>query len=154
MASKGQKPTADRPSECAGSRPFFEAVAEGWARVDFQVAAWNAMEIFVNATFKSTYEVQWSQIIEKGASVSAKPVVERIAEVMKDKYRLADKFLIIASILDPVRAATDEKEFRRLKKVRDGLLHVLDMPTEPLPTEAAQSLLLKFMGLHLRAPSR
>jgi hypothetical protein len=118
------------------------------------MAAWNAMEIFINATFKSTYEVQWSQIIEKGASLSAKPVVERIAQVMNDKYRLADKFLIIASILDPDRAATDQKEFRRLKKVRDGLLHVLDMPAEPLPIEAAQSLLLKFMGLHLRAPSR
>src|SRR5690242_8495644 len=53
------------------------------------IAAWSALEIFVNAAFKSNYALRYSQIIEKGATLAAKPVVERIAEVMKDKYRLA-----------------------------------------------------------------
>ncbi|MER9971186.1 hypothetical protein [Mesorhizobium sp. M0060] len=113
------------------------------------IAAWSALEIFINGTFKSTYEARWFQIMEEGAPASSKPVFVRFADVMKDKYRLADKFLIIVSMLDAIGAEADEKEFRRLKKVRDELLHALDVPPGPLPTEAVQRLLLKFMKLHL-----
>jgi hypothetical protein len=115
------------------------------------IAAWSSLEIFVNATFKATYEAQWFSIMENGAPGAAKPVFERLKEVMSDKYRIADKFLIVASVLDPDAAAKDGEEFRRLKKVRDDLLHALDTPTH-LPTEAVQTLLLKYMRLHLDRP--
>jgi len=58
------------------------------------IAAWSALEIFVNATFKSTYEARWFAIMEEGAPVSGKPVFARLKDVMSDKYRLADKFLV------------------------------------------------------------
>ncbi len=74
---------------------------------------------------------------------------ERFRDVMSDKYRLADKFLVIASVLDPGAATDDAAEFSRLKKLRDSLLHALDTPQTPLPTEAVQKLLLKYMKLHL-----
>jgi hypothetical protein len=115
------------------------------------IAAWSALEIFVNATFKSTYEARWFEIMEDGAPASAKPVFERFKGVMSDKYRLADKFLVIASVLDPTGAAGDAAEFRCLKKTRDGLLHALDTPSSALPTDAIQKLLLKYMKLHLAA---
>jgi hypothetical protein len=112
------------------------------------IAAWSALEIFVNASFKATYEALWFGIMENGAPASAKPVFERFKEVMSDKYRLADKFLIIASVLDPSAAGTDADEFRKLKRVRDDLLHGLETPAH-LPTEAVQKLLLKYLTLHL-----
>ena len=93
--------------------------------------------------------MRWFEIMEDGAPASAKPVFERLKDVMSDKYRLADKFLVIASVLDSGGAADDATEFGRLKKFRDGLFHALDTPLSPLPTEAVQKLLLKYMKLHL-----
>jgi hypothetical protein len=112
------------------------------------IAAWSALEIFVNASFKATYQSRWFQIIENGAPTAAKPVFERFKDVMSDKYRLVDKFLIIASVLDADGATTDADEFRKLKGIRDNLLHALETPPY-LPTEAVQKLLLKYMTLHL-----
>jgi hypothetical protein len=112
------------------------------------IAAWSALEIFVNATFKATYESQWFDIMENGAPDAAKPVFERFKDVMKDRYRLADKFLIIASVLDASIATADADEFRRLRIIRDALLHGLETPVH-LPTEATQSLLSKYMLLHI-----
>jgi hypothetical protein len=112
------------------------------------IAAWSALEIFVNANFKATYEAQWFDIMENGAPLAARPVFERFKDVMSDKYRLADKFLIIASVLDASGAATDAGEFRQLKTVRDSVSHALETPAH-LPTEAVQRLLLKYMLLHI-----
>lgn len=112
------------------------------------IAAWSALEIFVNANFKDVYEARWFDVMESGAPVCGKPVFERFKDVMHDKYRLADKFLIIAAMLDPEAATADDQEFRRLKKIRDDLLHALASPDE-LPTEAVQGLLVKYMRAHL-----
>ncbi|MDK1493079.1 hypothetical protein QN219_24040 [Sinorhizobium sp. 7-81] len=73
---------------------------------------------------------------------------------MSDKYRLADKFLIIATILLPESAADDDTEFRRLKKSRDGVFHGTDDPADVFPTGAIQKLLLKYLLAHLQAANR
>ncbi len=112
------------------------------------IAAWSALEIFVNANFKAIYEGRWFSVMESGAPGAATPVFERFRDVMRDKYRLADKFLIIAAVLDPEDATVDDQEFRRLKKSRDDLLHAFKTPTQ-LPTDAVQKLLLKYMKSHL-----
>ena len=112
------------------------------------IAAWSALEIFTNASFKAVYEARWYSIMENGAPAAATPIFERFRCVMSDKYRIADKFLVIASILDADAASSDSDEFRRLKKIRDDLLHALEAPSN-FPTEAAQKLLLKYMALHL-----
>jgi hypothetical protein len=77
-----------------------------------------------------------------GAPVSAQPLIDRFRDVMKDKYRLADKFLVVASLLDAATASDDAIEFSELKRIRDGPLHALDMPSSPLPTDDVQKLLL------------
>jgi hypothetical protein len=115
------------------------------------LAAWSALEIFVNGTFKSVYERRWFAIMENGSPEAAKPFFERLKDVMSDKYRLADKFLIISSVLDPDSASEDDKKFRRLNKLRNDLVHALDTPDAPLPTEAIRNLLLKYMKRHLLA---
>jgi len=86
--------------------------------------------------------------MQNGAPTSAKPVFQRFKDVMGDKYRLADTFLIIASVLDSDLATNDAEIFRSLKSVRDNLLHGLETPTH-LPTETVQNLLLKYLSLHL-----
>lgn len=112
------------------------------------ITAWSALEMFVIGVFKSKYKDRWFAIMAEGAPKSAKPIFERFEDVMSDKYRLADKFLVIASVLDAAAAQADATEFRRLKKIRDELLHVLDVPPGSLPREAVQRLLVKFMKLH------
>ena len=112
------------------------------------MAAWSALEIFVNSTFKTTYESRWFEIMENGAPTSAKPVFLRFRDVMSDKYRLADKFLIITSVLDSDSATNDIENFKTLKSVRDNLLHGLAIPPY-LPTENVQNLLFKYLSLHL-----
>ena len=112
------------------------------------ISAWSALEIFVTSTFKSTYEARWFEIMEDGAPTSARPVFNRLKDVMRDKYRLADKFIVIASVLDSVAATKDSEEFGRLKKIRDEVFHN-ESRSPSLPTEAIQRLLLKYMKLHL-----
>ena len=111
------------------------------------VAAWTALEIFVNATFKARYEAEWFGIMKTGAPAAALPVFERLKNVMSDKYRLSDKFLIIASVLDDVGAPADAIKFGELKEIRDKLLHALETP-QNLPTDAVQSMLVKYLKLH------
>ena len=99
------------------------------------ISAWSALEIFVNASFKDTYEVRWT--------ASALPNAE--------KPTLAGKFEYIASILDPANSAADGDEFRRLKGIRDKFFHAVATPRELLPTDAIQKLCMKYMKLHLAA---
>lgn len=112
------------------------------------ITSWSALEIFVNVTFASRYKNHWLHIMKTGAPTSATPVFKRIEEIMRDKYRLADKFLIIASLLSPEGAVDDEKEFRRLKDFRDKFLHK-GTTSLPFPTADMQELLLKYLKLHL-----
>ena len=135
--------TLERPSSL-----FITSLNQATDTLQAFIAAWSALEIFVNASFKATYESRWFDIMENGTPAAAEPVLERFKDVMSDKYRLADKFLVIASVLDSDAAATDTDEFRRLKGIRDSLLHALEAPAH-LPTESVQKLLLNYMTLHL-----
>jgi len=114
------------------------------------LAAWSALEIFVNKGFSSYYEKQWFELLESAAPSAVAPVFERLRVVMRDKYRLADKFLVIAATLSPESVAADASEFASIKKVRDMLLHG-EQVEPPFPTEAIQRLLHSYMGLHLNA---
>lgn len=112
------------------------------------LSAWSALEIFVNRCFSADYEQKWFAIMEAGAPTAATPIFERFKSVMHDKYRLNDRFLIIAAVLAPDQAAEDLEKFSSLKKVRDNLLHGAETP-EQLPTETSQQLLAKYLSLHL-----
>ena len=50
--------------------------------------------------------------------------------------------------INPDDAEADTTAFRKLKKVRDDLLHALDAPAT-LPTEDIQRLLMKYLKPHL-----
>ena len=151
VLSSATKHISKLSDEKALTRPISllsTSLERGTDELEAFIAAWSALEIFVNATFKTTYELRWFDIMQDGAPISAKPVFQRFKDVMSDKYRLADKFLIIASVLDSDSATTNAENFRNLKSVRDNLSHGLETPTH-LPTEAVQNLLFKYLSLHL-----
>lgn len=70
---------------------------------------------------------------------------------MKGKYSLADRFLVIASLLDETSAETDSVEFLELKNVRDDLLHGQEVDERTLPSAEVQYLLRKYLRLHIQA---
>ena len=72
-----------------------------------------------------------------------------IKEFLSKKGGITKKFIITASCLDPESAIGDAAEFSRLYGTRNGLYHDGDTPSPPLPTEAIQNLLIKYMKLHL-----
>ena len=72
-----------------------------------------------------------------------------IRGVMKDKYRLADKFGIVAMQLSAIDADKDVIAFREAKKVRDELFHGSNIDENTLPVASVRSLLVKYLQLHL-----
>ena len=72
----------------------------------------------------------------------------RLAEIMKDRVRLNDKFVIIASLLNESGAEEDAATFARLKKLRDSF-HTGEIVESNLTVETAQLLLGKYLRLHV-----
>lgn len=112
------------------------------------LTAWAGLEVFVNKTFKETYETRIYSSLGGAAPLAAAPFIVRLREVMRDKYNIRDKFVVLASTLDEADADRDIELFKKLKSERDEL-HQMNMATHALPTEQTQSLLRKYLRLHL-----
>jgi hypothetical protein len=111
--------------------------------------AWTALEILINKTFKR-YETQFFSELSEGNHPKARlQYLERIREVMGNKYRLTDKFALIAALLSPADADEDVRQFKQAKKERDNLTHGQDVAEATLPISMAQSLVRKYVRLHL-----
>lgn len=110
------------------------------------LGAWSAIEIFVNKAFPSQVK-KFFDAIES----SHKDFVARLQEVMKDKYRLADKFALISSTISADTAIDDIKTFKGIKKTRDELLHGADVDTSRLPLEPTQALLRRYLLAYIKA---
>jgi Pentapeptide repeats (8 copies) len=76
------------------------------------------------------------------------PFITRLRDVMKDKYNIRDKFIVIASELDIADANSDIELFIRAKDKRDAI-HKMSVPPEALPIHEARHLLRKYLELHL-----
>ena len=113
------------------------------------LASWSALEIFVSKIF-SVYVVEWFNSLSQNYPISAYGAfLGRISEVMKDKYRLSDKFSILAVRLSPDEADNDLKKFNEAKELRDKLLHAGEIKEDHLPVNLVQSLLIKYFRLYL-----
>jgi hypothetical protein len=113
------------------------------------LSVWSGLEIFVNKNFK-TYEDRVLGRLSAANPPSVPPkVVERIRSVMTDKYRLADKFSVIATELVDADVDSDQALFESVKVMRDKLLHGGEIHVASLPIADAQKLLRKYLRLHL-----
>ena len=112
------------------------------------IFAWTALEVFFNKTFKH-YE---QKFLEKhtidGLPVLAQHFFERLRDVMKGKYTLRDKFIVIASMLSD-DTEVDLQNFVKAKKARDTFLHGEDIEEGELPINEAICLVRKYLALHL-----
>ncbi|MGH8109975.1 MAG: hypothetical protein ACREO1_14805 [Arenimonas sp.] len=110
------------------------------------LSAWMGLEILVNKIFPE-YEKIFSASIGAHSSVLSK----RIREVMKDKYKITDKFSLISSHLSSQHEEDDLTTFKKLKLIRDNLIHGEPVDQSQLPTEVVQLMLRKYLYLHLQA---
>lgn len=112
------------------------------------IFAWTALEIFFNKTFRF-YE---QKFLEKhtidSLPVLAQHFFKRLRDVMKGKYSLKDKFIVIVSMLSD-DAENDLQQFVNAKKVRDKLLHGEDIEENELPINDVIRLARKYLALHL-----
>ena len=112
------------------------------------IFAWTALEIFFNKTFK-LYE---QKFLEKhtidSLPVLAQHFFERLRDVMKGKYSLRDKFIVIVSMLSD-NADEDLQQFVNAKNLRDKLLHGEDVEESEFPINDVICLVRKYLALHL-----
>ena len=113
------------------------------------ISAWSAMEILVNKIF----DVYESKLIEELSKISAAPglkqYLNRISDVMKGKYSLADKFSVISIFLNEENGMDDITTFKKIKKVRDNIFHGHDVPEISLPVTEIQDLFEKYFRNHV-----
>lgn len=132
------------------ARLFTRALAEEADPLLSFLSAWSSLEIFVNKNFKQYEELVLARL-SAGEQPAAPPrLVERIRVVMSDKYRLTDKFSVIANELGDLEVDADQATFEAVKGIRDKLLHGEDIALRDLPTVEALRLLRKYVGFHLQ----
>ncbi len=113
------------------------------------LSTWSALEIFVNRSFRTYEKLVLEKLCQGGTPTAPSEFVERIRDVMRDKYGLSNKFALIASELDAGSAEGDTREFKRIKKIRDKLMHGEDVSLQALPIKDTLSLLRKYLRLYV-----
>ncbi len=112
------------------------------------ISAWSALEIFTNKVF-SIYEEKFiDNIADDHGSHGVNQFLKRIKDVMKDKYRLTDKFSLVASFLSN-EVESDIELFKGMKKLRDDIYHGKEFNEEDLPVEDARKLAAKYLKSHM-----
>ena len=145
------------------------------------LSAWVALEIFINKTFVLYEEQFFQKVkggylpkilprfLNRIREVTEVPknnypwnttepltvLIDHSASIREDmkgnKYRVADKFALIASWLSLEAAEEDVKEFMKAKEKRDDLSHIQDLVEAALPVKGVQKLVRKYLQLHLTA---
>jgi hypothetical protein len=68
---------------------------------------------------------------------------------MDQKFNLVPMFSLFASELGVEEATDDVTEFKKVKRIRDDLVHRGDYDERELPVAAAIELLRKYLRLHV-----
>jgi hypothetical protein len=113
------------------------------------LSAWMALEVFVNKNF-SAYEKRFWDSLSAGVSLPIRErYLKRIHEVMRDKYKLLEKFVVISSETDPSSADDDIAMFECGKDLRDRFSHGEAIDEAALPLEGIQGLVRRLVRLHI-----
>jgi len=114
--------------------------------------AWAALEMFVQKAFSSIYRAQFLTLTQQNPPAWSTPILKKAQEQGKQpqQYHVADKFLVIAHILNPAEAASDYDHFNEFNRRRNALFHEVESTTNP--TDEIQALLVKYLKLHLNSP--
>ena len=120
------------------------------------ISGWAALEILVEKLFKHYEEEFLSPITGAGRSSLRERFLNRLMTVMKDKYRLAEKFIVVAATLFPEAsdeaAIADLKDFSTLNESRNSIYHGKDFSEQDLPLHTLTALLKKYLLAYIEAP--
>ena len=130
-------------------RLFSQMAEEGTDRLKAFLSGWTALEILIAKSFKS-YEHAFLSPLTKGEQPTLRErFLERMKDVMKDKYRLTDKFIAVTSVLFPdisdAEAQKNYEDFCKLKALRDSILHGESFSEKDLPVHDVAVLLRKYV---------
>jgi hypothetical protein len=125
------------------------SLALGDDRLRAFLSAWSALEILVSKLFAYYERRFFDAIVSASSPAGQRQHMGRIREVMKSKYRLGDRFALLASQLDPTSSDADIVSFSATKKQRDDLLHGDEIDERQLRLLDAQRLARKYLRLHL-----
>jgi hypothetical protein len=114
--------------------------------------AWMALEVFVNKNFGAYQEKFGDGLSAEVSQPVRERYFKRIHEVVGNKYKQLDKFVIISAELDPREADHDITIFQRSKKLRDEISHGETVDEKALPVAEIQRLVRKFLRLHVSSP--
>jgi hypothetical protein len=135
--------------------PIYKLLVQAISRDNDQLRrfmfGWSALEILTNKVF-SEYEKQFVQnLIGADPAIHTQRYFERIRDVMKGKYRLADKFVVLAACVGDKTVEDDIENFVKIKKTRDALMHGETIDEKSLPDSETVALLKKYLRHHINA---
>jgi hypothetical protein len=141
-------------------RLFSQMADLGTDRLKAFLSGWAALEILIAKAFKTYEQAFLSPLTNAGQPTLRERFLGRIKVVMKDKYRLTDKFMAVAAVLFPAAPDTelqeDYEKFGRLKELRDSIYHGNEFSEKDLPVHDLAALLRKYVLAHIEtsvAPS-
>lgn len=111
------------------------------------IAAWTALEMFVATQFK---EIQSSISININGAAAHEHFSKRIIFVMKDKYRLLDKFAALSSYYENADSDEDVAELKGIKDIRDRFFHTMEGEIKDLPLDRTRKLMSKYLQIYLK----
>lgn len=111
---------------------------------------WTALEIFINKNFEYYHQKFLAALGGESSSPLAKKYFDRVREIMSDKFRLQDKFIVLLSVLaTPDVAENMLTQFDNAKISRDRLLHGQDVDESKLPIAEVFELFKACAAWHL-----
>jgi hypothetical protein len=110
---------------------------------------WSALEIFINKVFSEYERLCVQNLLGTDPASHTQRYFERIHDVMRDKYRITDKFVVVTACLGDDSIETDVETFASIKKSRDELLHGEVLDEDSLPVAETIKLLKKYLRLHI-----
>jgi len=145
---KYAKVLSGHPELVDSARLLLQSLSDESDRLLSFLSIWSGLEIFVNKVFRSYEVTMFPKDEKKTSNAVPEPVVKRIREVMKDKYRIVDKFSMVSSLLAPDDAKADLAKIKIIKDIRDKLMHGGELELKALPIQDTQVLLRKYLRLH------
>ncbi len=130
-------------------RLFSQMAEYGTDRLKAFLSGWAALEILIAKSFKSYEQAFLSPFTNADQPTLRERFLLRIKGVMRDKYRLTDKFIAVTAVLFPnIHDAEAEKnytDFCKLKDLRDSIFHGESFSEKDLPVHELAALLRKYV---------
>lgn len=139
-------------------RLFSQMVDYGSDRLKAFLAGWAAIEILIAKTFKTYEDAFLSPFANAEQQGLREKFLVRVKSVMKDKYRLTDKFAAVAAVLFPNtpenEVRKDLEKFNKLKKLRDSIFHGEEFSERNLPVHDLATMLRKYILAYVEVPNQ